>query len=88
MGLVQVFFIWMISSAIALFAVISIGVQSQAETGEVVEGTDPAAPVEPQMGRKALYALMAGGVFTLLFWIGMVSGLFAWAVAQITPETY
>ncbi len=88
MGLAQVVFLWMISSAIALFAVISIGVTSQSESGQVIDGTEPAAPVDPRMARKALYALAAGGCFTLVFWAGMASGYFSWLVGLITPETF
>jgi predicted secreted protein len=35
-----------------LFAVLPLGVKSQAESGEVVEGTDPGAPVRPMMLKK------------------------------------
>ena len=36
-----------------LFAVLPIGVKSQAESGEVVPGSDPGAPVAPRLLMKA-----------------------------------
>jgi predicted secreted protein len=50
------------------FCMLPIGVQSQAEAGTVVPGTDPGAPVKPDLWRKALWTtLVAGGLWGLLF---------------------
>jgi len=40
---------------IVLFAVLPFGVHSQSETGDVVEGSDPGAPVAPKLWWKALW---------------------------------
>ncbi len=37
-----------------LFAVLPFGIKSQAESGDVQEGTDPGAPVAPGLLKKAL----------------------------------
>lgn len=58
---IALFFVlwWMI-----LFAVLPFGVRSQYETGEVVPGTEGAAPARPHLLRKAL----ATTVLTVLVW--------------------
>jgi predicted secreted protein len=40
---------------IVLFCVLPFGIRSQAEMGEVAEGTDPGAPAVPNMGKKLLW---------------------------------
>lgn len=47
-----------------LFAVLPWGVRSQLETGEVVEGTEPGAPVSPRLLRVVL---VNTAVSTLIF---------------------
>lgn len=77
MGVTEIFIVWFISSWMVFFGVASIGVTSQADAGDVSEGTEPSAPVNPQMGKKVIWACAGGVIFTLLFWLGMVTGLFA-----------
>lgn len=60
---IAVFFVvWWLS----FVAVLPIGIRSQAEAGEVVAGTDPGAPVAPQMVRKLLIATGLAIVVTAL----------------------
>jgi predicted secreted protein len=59
-GLAVYFVIWWL----VLFAVLPLGVRSQAEEGEVSPGTDPGAPVAPQMGRKIFWTT---GIAALVF---------------------
>lgn len=67
-SIIAVFFvIWWLS----FVAVIPIGTRSQAEAGEIVAGTDPAAPVEPRLLRKALIATALALVLTLLLFWGL-----------------
>ncbi len=50
-----------------LFAVLPIGVHSQSESGEVIPGTDPGAPVAPRLLLKiGLTTLLSFAVFILL----------------------
>ncbi|MEZ5871955.1 MAG: DUF1467 family protein [Nitratireductor sp.] len=59
-GFAVYFIIWWLS----LFAVLPFGVQSQAESGERLQGTDPGAPVNPRLWRKlAINTLVAGVIF-------------------------
>lgn len=48
------FAIYFILWWLVLFAVLPLGVQSQAESGEVVPGTEAGAPLSPQIGRKMI----------------------------------
>jgi predicted secreted protein len=49
---------------IVLFCVLPFGVRSQAEMGEVTEGTDPGAPVIPNMKKKLLWTT----IITFVVW--------------------
>jgi len=56
------FIIWWV----VLFAVLPWGIHSQAESGEVVPGSDPGAPAIPHLGAKLVWTtLVATGVFAL-----------------------
>jgi predicted secreted protein len=49
---------------LAFFAMLPFGVRSQLEEGHVVPGTEPSAPVAPNLWRKAGWAL----VIALVVW--------------------
>lgn len=61
------FIIWWV----VLFAVLPIGIKSAHEAGEQIEaGHEPGAPVNPQLGRKALVTtVIATAVFALVYGI-------------------
>lgn len=52
---------------LAFFAMLPFGVRSQLEEGNVVPGTEPSAPVAPNLWRKAFWAL----VIALLVWAAL-----------------
>ena len=58
LGLALYFVIWWT----VLFAVLPIGVKSQYETGEVVPGSEGAAPVRPMLLKKALITTVLAAV--------------------------
>jgi predicted secreted protein len=52
------------------------GVQSQAEQGEVAEGTEPGAPALPRLREKAIWTSAGAGLVLLLTaWIMPLAGL-------------
>jgi predicted secreted protein len=55
---------------VVLFAVLPFGIRSQHEAGDYVPGTDPGAPTEPRLLRKALFTTL----FSLLVF-GLLMGL-------------
>ncbi len=52
------FLIWWV----VLFAVLPWGVRSQHEGDAIVPGTDPGAPVLPNLGRKLFWTTLVAGV--------------------------
>jgi predicted secreted protein len=62
---------------IVLFCVLPFGARSQAEAGEVTEGTDPGAPVLPNIGKKMLWTtlitIFVWGSFVILATSGVIS---------------
>lgn len=59
------FIIWWVT----LFAVLPWGVRSQHESGAMMPGTDPGAPVVAQLGAKLVWTtLIASLLFGLFYW--------------------
>jgi predicted secreted protein len=56
---------------IVIFAVLPFGVRSQHETGEIVPGTDPGAPVTTRLGRVAAITT----AISLLIWLPLCLAL-------------
>ena len=69
-GLAVYFVIWWT----VLFAILPLGITSQHETGEVIEGTDPGAPVAPKLLRKAIQTTVAASIVFAGFYVWMVYG--------------
>lgn len=66
------FVIWWI----LLFAVLPFGVRSQAESGEVVSGSEPGAPATPALQEKAIWTtLMASIVLVIAAAVFPLAGL-------------
>jgi predicted secreted protein len=55
MGITGAISLYFVLWWVTLFLTLPIGVQSQAETGEVTQGTEAGAPHAPHMLRKAIY---------------------------------
>ena len=58
------FLIWWIT----LFAVLPWGIRNQEESGEVVPGTDPGAPVMHRMWRKLGWTTVVATVIFAVLW--------------------
>jgi predicted secreted protein len=50
-----------------LFAVLPIGIRSQAESGEIVPGSDPGAPTSPRLLLKAGITTLVAAVMFVIF---------------------
>ena len=70
-GFAIYFVIWWI----VLFAVLPWGVRSQHESGEVAPGTDPGAPILPNLKRKAIWTTAASTVIFFAWYIVYVNRL-------------
>ncbi len=58
-----------------LFAVLPIGLRTQAEEGEIVPGTPESAPARPRLARVFLMTTVASAVIFGLGWWAFASGL-------------
>jgi predicted secreted protein len=67
MGIAIFFTIWWI----VLFAILPWGVHSQQESGEVVAGTDPGAPVAPRLVIKAVATTIVSAILFAGLWVFM-----------------
>lgn len=56
------FVIWWI----LLFAVLPFGVRSQVESGEVIQGSEPGAPVLPALREKAIWTTFVASIVLVL----------------------
>ena len=78
------FIIWWI----VLFMMLPIGVRSQVETGEVVPGTEPAAPRQPLLVKKVVAtSLISAAVFLAFYWLRFHSG-YALTDLPFLPEVH
>jgi predicted secreted protein len=59
---------------IVLFCVLPFGARSQAEMGEVVEGTDPGAPVVANIKQKIIWTSLITAVVWGAFYLVVSSG--------------
>jgi predicted secreted protein len=82
-GFAVYFIIWWVT----LFAVLPLGVRTQAEAGDVTLGTTESAPFAAQLGKKALITtLVSGVIFTVYYVITSVYGLSVDSIPRIVPE--
>ncbi len=63
-GIAIYFLIWWLT----LFITLPFKMTSQIEDGVVVEGSDPAAPTNPMMGKRMLWNTVFAGVVFFIFW--------------------
>jgi len=64
--------IYFVTWWIVLFAILPFGVRNAHEAGEtVMEGNDPAAPVDPQLGKKAIITTVVSGVVFAIIYLAL-----------------
>lgn len=66
MGVFEIFVIFVLAWWISLFITLPIGIQSQIESGNVVDGTDGGAPTKSNLIQKAKWATYAALATTIL----------------------
>jgi len=64
-GFAIFFIIWWTT----LFMTLPFRARSQVADGHVIEGTDPGAPVSPNMGKRMLWNTLVAGVFFALYYV-------------------
>ena len=58
------FVIWWVT----LFVTLPFRMRSQFETGDIVPGTEPAAPAQPRMARRMAWNTVLAALVFLLYW--------------------
>ncbi|MEM6627319.1 MAG: DUF1467 family protein [Pseudomonadota bacterium] len=77
--------VFVLSSWLVFFMIASAGITTQAEDGHVVEGSEPSAPINPQIGKKALISMAGGAVITLIVFVAEVLGVFSYLLRIAMP---
>lgn len=87
MNPISAFAIFFIIWWVTLFAMLSIGLKTQGEAGEVVPGTVESAPARPRfMLVIGLTTLVAALVFAAFYWFAATKGLRFDNLAEFLPE--
>ncbi len=68
MGLFTAFAIYFLIWWLVLFVTLPFGMRSQLEMNDVVAGTEPAAPANPQMGKRLLWNTIISLVVFAVYW--------------------
>ena len=68
-GMILILSWWM-----CFFVALPIGVKSQAETGEVIMGTESGAPIKPNLKPKIFGATIGAVIFTSAMYLYMTFG--------------
>ena len=74
-GFVTAIVVWLILWWMVFFAVLPIRIRGQFETGEVVEGSEPGAPVDPMLGRKVWTTTVVASALWLVYFVVIEFGL-------------
>ena len=77
MGVFEAIVVFVISWWLVLLPTLSMGSRSQHESGEVIRGTEPAAPVTFPFARKALISTVGAAIITGLIWLALQMGWLA-----------
>tara|TARA_R110002073_G_C9389194_1_gene573622 strand:- start:121 stop:462 length:342 start_codon:yes stop_codon:yes gene_type:complete len=77
-GVVVFFLIWWI----LLFTMLPIGITSQKEAGDVVAGSEPGAPMRPNLAKKLWWTT----AITSVIWIGYFFLMLSGVLEQLTPH--
>lgn len=72
--LVMYLIIWWV----VLFAVLPFGIKGQAESEDIVKGSEPGAPVDSQIKKKFIITTIIASILWLLTCGVIISGWFDW----------
>lgn len=76
MSFVTILLVFVVIWWLVFFAVLPMGVQSQAEAGDLLEeGHDPGAPANPNLKKKMVYTTVIAAVLTVGYYFVATSGL-------------
>jgi len=70
--------VWLIIWWLVLFIILPIGIRGQAEEDDVLEGTEPGAPINPEIRRKFVQTTIIATVLWALTCALILSGVISW----------
>ncbi|WP_370853025.1 DUF1467 family protein [Pararhizobium haloflavum] len=86
MSIFSAFAVYFIIWWVTLFAILPIGVRTQADDDDIILGTAESAPVKANLGQKALLTtLVSAVVFAVYFVTTSVYGLSFESIPRIVP---
>jgi len=89
MGWIQLVAYYILFWWVCLFAVLSIGLKTQDEMGEVVDGTEPSAPAKLRIGRSLLLNTVVSAIlFGIWYYATQVLGFGLKDLPSIYPESF
>lgn len=74
-GIANGLVVFLITWWLVVFIMLPIGVRSQQEEGEIVEGTEPGAPVTPNLAKKAWWTTIVTSCIWIIYFIVTESGV-------------
>lgn len=87
MNLFTAFAVYFVIWWVTLFIVLPYGNRSQAEAGEIAEGTDPGAPVNARIWQKLFWNSIAAAIVFGIYWLlSSYLGLDFVDIPRIIPE--
>lgn len=87
MGWLSAFAIFFIIWWVVLFTTLPIGVRSQHETDDIVPGSEPGAPVTPDLRKKALITTAISIViFSIFYYVSIIQGLSVDDLPSFVPD--
>jgi predicted secreted protein len=87
MAFFSAFAIYFIIWWVTLFAILPIGVKTQAEHGDVTLGTTESAPMAAQLGKKVLLTTVVSAIIYAIYYVLTgVLGLSVDSIPRIVPE--
>ncbi len=81
-GVVNGVVVFLITWWLIIFMMLPIGVQSQEEGGDIVEGSEPGAPQSPMLAKKAWWTTIATSCVWIVYFGITESGL----LGQLLPS--
>ncbi|MDG1126509.1 MAG: DUF1467 family protein [Hellea sp.] len=80
MSAFSLFVVYLLIWWVTLFAVLPFGVVGQNEKGEIVNGSEPGAPADSNIKKKAVITTVIATLIWLLVCFIIISGLLSWDI--------
>jgi len=83
MGIFEAAVVFVICWWLVFLPMLSAGTQSQLNSGEVIPGTEPAAPTTFRLGRKVIWTTLIAAGLTFGVWALLASNVLSFMLPEI-----